>query len=254
MVLMYHISNIFIYECIYIIIIIIFSRVIYSNWISHYFFKSEESRGVLSLSMTIMVLISILDLIPNSLNSIIDEYNLIYGLIISILVFLLGYLFISLLNNNLLIKNKSSLYKIGILNMISLMLHNFPEGIAVFISSYTNVNIGIKIFIAIILHNIPEGISIAVPLYYGGESRGKVFKKTLLSGLAEPIGALLSFIFLKNIINQLILSYILLFISGLMISISINEIYIEIKSYKIKKEFYYGISLGFFLSLLLFFI
>jgi len=207
----------------------------------------------LSLSMTIMILISLFDLIPNSISIIINKYNYIFGIIISILVFLLGYLFIDILNNRINKKEfNSPLHKIGILSMLSLMLHNIPEGIAVFIGSYTNINIGIKLFIAIVLHNIPEGIAIAVPLYYGGESRGKAFKLTLLSGLSEPIGALLSFIFLKRVINQLILSYVLLFVSGLMISLSINDIYKEIKSYRLNNQMIYGIITGFILSILLF--
>ena len=53
-------------------------------------------------------------------------------------------------------KNEKSLYKLGILNMIALMVHNFPEGIASFMSSYADISLGIKIAVALMLHNIPE--------------------------------------------------------------------------------------------------
>ena len=181
----------------------------------------------LSLSLGIMISISILDLIPMSVPIILNNYGVIYGIIISFLTFLLGYLFIYILEKRIK-NNNSNLYKIGIISMISMILHNFPEGIAVFMSAYTNLNLGIKMCAAIMLHNIPEGIAISIPLYYSGESRGSVIKKTLISGISEPIGALLSYLFLNRVINELLLSYILLFVSGLMISLSINNILKEL--------------------------
>ncbi len=181
----------------------------------------------LSISLGIMIFISIFDLIPMSLPIIIKKYGLYFGIIISFLTFILGYLFIYILEKQIK-QNNSNLYKIGIISMISMIMHNFPEGIAVFMSAYTNIKLGLKMCIAIMLHNIPEGIIISVPLYYSGESRGSVIKKTLFSGLSEPIGALLSYLFLNRVINELLLSYILLFVSGLMISLSINNILKEL--------------------------
>ena len=211
----------------------------------------------LSFSMAIMTLVSLFDLIPSSLNTILNNYGLIFGILISLLTFLLGFLSIDKINKRIKYKNNlnsSSLYRIGLLSMISLMLHNFPEGIAVFMSAYTNISIGIKLCLAIMLHNIPEGIAIAVPMYYGGESRKNTIKMTMLSGLSEPLGALLSYIFLKNIISNLLLSYILIFVSGLMISLSFNDMLKEVIKYNKKIYLFIGILTGliffFLLSLL----
>ncbi len=203
----------------------------------------------LSFSISIMILISMFDLMPNSITNLINNYGIYYGLIFIILTFILGYLTIYLITNK--IKSDSSLYRIGILSMISLMLHNFPEGIAVFMSSYVNIKVGYKLFLAIILHNIPEGISIAVPLYYSKRSRGLAIKYTFISGIAEPIGALLSYIFLKKYINNIIISFILIFVSGLMFSLSINEIYKEIKKYNLINYSYIGYMIGVGLFILL---
>ena len=200
----------------------------------------------LSFSISIMVCISIFDLLPNSIPLILYNYGNILGIIISILTFILGFLTIYLITSKT--NESSSLYKIGILSMISLMLHNFPEGIAVFMSSYVNIKIGVKLFFAIVLHNIPEGISIAVPIYYSGKSRAYALKLTFISGIAEPIGALLSFLFLKNHISNLFISFILIFVSGLMISLSINEIYKELKNYNLK---YYSL-IGYIFGIILF--
>lgn len=209
----------------------------------------------LSFSMTIMIIISTFELIPKSYIGLINNYGVIFGTIISILVFLFGYLSInrinSLIKNN---KKNSNLYKIGILSMISLMVHNFPEGIIVFISAYTNIKIGIKMCIAIMLHNIPEGIAISVPLYYGGKDTKSAIKYTLLSGIAEPIGAILSYIFLKNYINDIFLSFTLMFTSGLMIGLAISEILKEIVKYQKNDYLLVGIIFASFLSLILIFI
>ncbi len=201
----------------------------------------------LSFSLGIMTLISFFDLIPSSYPVIINNYGILYGIIIFVLIFLLGYQSIKLINDRIK-DNDSSLYKIGILSMISLVLHNFPEGIAVFIGALSNTSIGIKLCIAIMLHNIPEGIAISVPLYYSGVEKKRVFVYTLLSGLSEPIGALLAYFILKNFINELFLSMVLVFVSGLMISLALNDILKEVKRYNKIKYMIYGL----FVSIILF--
>lgn len=201
----------------------------------------------LSFSLGIMTLISFFDLIPSSYPVIINNYGMLYGIIIFVLIFLLGYQSIKLINDRIK-DNDSSLYKIGILSMISLVLHNFPEGIAVFIGALSNTSIGIKLCIAIMLHNIPEGIAISVPLYYSGVEKKRVFVYTLLSGLSEPIGALLAYFILKNFINELFLSMVLVFASGLMISLALNDILKEVKRYNKIKYMIYGL----FVSIILF--
>lgn len=202
----------------------------------------------LSFSLAIMTLISIFDLIPSSALTIINYYKIWFGIVLVFLTFLLGYLSIDKINKQIKTSNNSSLYKIGVLSMISLILHNFPEGIAVFMGAYTDINLGIKLCLAIMLHNIPEGIAISIPLYYSGVGRGKTFLYTLLSGLSEPIGALLAFVLLKNYINEIVLSFILIFVAGLMISLSLNDILKEVKSYNNNKYMF----IGFIIALVLF--
>ena len=94
-------------------------------------------------------------------------------------------------------------------------------------------------------------IIISIPLYYSGKSRGVVVGYTILASISEPLGALLSYIILKSIINQLILSYVLMFVSGLMISLSINDILKEILSYNKYKYMIIGIITGILLSVII---
>lgn len=221
------------------------------------FFKIKEKNinkfiaFCLSFSIAIMIGISLTDLIPESFFTLLDK-NKVTGFITAILSFIIGIFLIKLLIIfiNKQKKNTASLYKLGILNMLALMLHNFPEGIATFLSAYQNMDLGIKLGIAIMLHNIPEGISIAVPLYYATKSKKKAIKKAFISGLAEPLGAILAFLIFKNFVTENFLSIILLLVAGIMITISIEEMYPEVIKYKEKKLFIFGIALGTILILI----
>ncbi|MCI9279536.1 MAG: ZIP family metal transporter [Bacilli bacterium] len=204
---------------------------------------------VLSFSLAIMIGISITDLIPTSLFPLLKLKN---GLLYSSIAFISGILLIKYLIRkiNKVEKNQNNLYQLGILNMIVLMLHNFPEGIATFLSSYQDLHLGLKLSFAIMLHNIPEGISIAVPLYYATHSKFKAIKAAFISGLSEPFGALLAFLLLKNFITNELISIILLFVSSIMITLSIEKIYPEALKYKENKFIIIGLVLGTLLILL----
>ena len=185
----------------------------------------------LSISASIMTLISLFELMPSSIFIIFNKYSFIFGLITSFLAIILGLLSVFLIEKNIK-NNTSSLYRVGVLSLISIFLHNLPEGIIVFMSSYKNLKLGLKLCSAIILHNIPEGISVSIPIYYSTRSRGATLLFTFISSIAEPLGALLSYTFLFKYINNITISYIMLFVSGLMICISINNLLNEILSYK----------------------
>lgn len=215
------------------------------------FFKVKEQNKnkfitfCLSFSIAIMIGISITDLIPSSLYTLTSK-SALKGLITAIFAFLVGSVLIKffIIQIDKYKNDKNSLYKLGILNMFALMLHNFPEGIATFLSSYQNMALGIKLGIAIMLHNIPEGISIAVPIYYSTNNKKEAIKKAFISGLAEPLGAILAFIIFKNFITDNFISIILLLVAGIMITISIEEIYPEILKYKERKLATLGLIIG----------
>ena len=150
----------------------------------------------LSFSAIVMILISIFDLIPESFFSLFFKYS-IFGVLISILFFIIG-IYLIKISNKLIKKYEekgSSLYKLGIISAIVLVLHNVPEGIITFLTSETDINLGLKVAIAITLHNIPEGICIAVPIYYSTKSKSRAIITTLISGLSEPLGALITYLF-----------------------------------------------------------
>lgn len=204
----------------------------------------------LAFSFTIMILISIFDLLPTSIVSVVGEFGKFWGLFICVIVFMLGSIFIRKVNEKIRKHNKSSLYNVGILSLISLFAHNIPEGIAVFISAYSNINLGISLCLAIMLHNIPEGIVISVPLYHSSVKRSRVVLYTLLSGLSEPLGAIIGYIFLRHVFSNNLISIVLIFVAGLMIDLSLNDILNEALTYKKRKYLIFGITLAIFIFII----
>lgn len=212
-------------------------------------FKEENINKFISFclafSLAVMISISVLDLIPESFFKCLYTYGFSKTIVILCIAFVLSYIIITILSK--LIKkadNNGDLYTLGILNMIVLILHNLPEGVATFLSSYQELNLGIKLGIAITLHNIPEGISIAVPIYYATNSKLKALKATFISGIAEPLGAVLAFIFLKNYVSELMISVVLILVASLMITLSIQEILPKAMKYNEKSLLKIGIIIG----------
>ena len=166
----------------------------------------------LSFAMGVMVLISIKELIPIPLKSILLTYKFPLNIIIGSIIPLITYSLIKISNKT--IKSSNSLYKVGVLSMITLLLHNIPEGIATFISALTNTTLGIKMTLAIMAHNIPEGICISVPIYYATKNRIKAFFYTFIAAVAEPIGAILMYTIFRSYINLSFLNITLYFSLG----------------------------------------
>lgn len=202
----------------------------------------------LSFAMGVMILISIKELIPLPLKNILKTYKLPWNIVIALIMPLIGLTMVNITNHK--IKSDSSLYKVGILSMIILMMHNIPEGIATFISSLANKTLGIKLALAIMAHNIPEGICISVPIYYAKKSRGLAFLYTFIAGIAEPIGAILMYTIFKDYLTMNFLNVLLYFIGSLMIIISAKELLPEILKYNNKSWLIIGLILSLFILLL----
>lgn len=202
----------------------------------------------LSFSISIMIGISITELIPSSYFNIMLNYKGIIGILIILFSFIMGMIMVTFTNK--IINNNNTLYKLGILSMIALILHNFPEGIATFMGSIKNPTLGLKLSFAIMFHNIPEGISIAVPIYYATNSKKKALYYAFLSGIAEPLGAFITYILLNRYVTDLMLCATLLFVAGIMITLSINEMLPKALAYKENKFIYLGLIIGIILILI----
>lgn len=207
----------------------------------------------------VMICVSITDLIPESINLLRENFNSFLTITLSFLGIVLGGIISMLIDYYLPTTEKNvskndSLFKVGIISMFAIILHNIPEGIATFIATNNDVSLGLSLAIAIAMHNIPEGISISVPIYYSTESKKKAFFYTLISALSEPFGALITFLFLKNFINDIILGILFSVIAGIMIQISLFELIPTAKKYKNTKLMITSFIIGVLFMLLKFII
>lgn len=123
------------------------------------------------------------------------------------------------------------LMRLGFFSALVIAIHNFPEGMATFMSAMTDTKLGISIAFAIAIHNIPEGIAIAVPIYYATKKRGKAVLNATLSGLAEPIGGVVGFLLLRNFLSPVILGIVLAIVAGIMVYISLDELLPNAENY-----------------------
>ncbi|MCJ7720863.1 zinc transporter ZupT [Candidatus Bathyarchaeota archaeon] len=121
-------------------------------------------------------------------------------------------------------KKNKRLMKTGMLVSAGIVIHNFPEGIITLFGTLKDPHLGLVLLIAIALHNIPEGISVSIPIYYATKNRKKAFIWSLLSGLSEPIGALIGFFVLFPFITPFVLNLALAFVAGIMVFISFDEL------------------------------
>ena len=129
------------------------------------------------------------------------------------------------LPQQLAIPPKSILMRSGVLLALGIAIHNFPEGLVTFCGAATgDVAFGTMIAVAIAIHNIPEGIAVSVPIFYATGNRRKAFTYSFLSGLAEPVGALIGYGILFSFLTPELLSSMLAFVAGIMVFISLDEI------------------------------
>jgi zinc transporter, ZIP family len=150
---------------------------------------------------------------------------------------------------------KPDLLKMGTFTALAIGIHNFPEGIATFTSALQDPALGIAIAVAIAIHNIPEGIAVSVPVYFATGDKKKAFKLSFLSGLSEPIGALVAYLFLMPFLNDIMFGIIFAAVAGIMVFISLDELLPAAKRYDETHLSIYGLIAGMAvmaLSLLLF--
>lgn len=189
-----------------------------------------------------MFLISILELIPEGIHLISNTSSIPKIFIISIILLLVGYYIIQFIDKKL--SSKEDLYRVGILSMISILIHNIPEGIICAITSTINIKLGLKVSLAILIHNIPEGICISLPIYYSTKSKLKALLYTIISGAGEVVGAIITILFLKPFISNNLLYTIYIITAGIMITLSINKLLKEGLKINKYKEFILGIIIG----------
>ena len=228
----------------------------------------------LGFSAGVMIYVSFMDIIPNARRSLTASLGINVGEWIVVASFFGGMLAMALidklipssdnphemhnieeLDNPLCVVHNSYLTRMGIFTALAIAIHNFPEGIATFVAALKNPVLGISIATAIAIHNIPEGIAVSVPIYYATGSRKKAFLYSFLSGLTEPLGALMAYLILFPFLSDTLLGVLFSMVAGIMVFISLDELLPSAQKYGEHHLSIYGLIGGMIvmaLSLLLF--
>ena len=186
---------------------------------------------MLGFSAGVMIFISFIEILDESMKLLILSFDKKSGSLLAFICFFSGMLLVHVINrlipNDIYSKNKEgkrNLMRTGILTAVVVAIHNFPEGIASFITSLRSLSLAIPTVLAIALHNIPEGIAVSVPIYHATGSRERAFLYSLLSGIAEPLGALVGYIILIPFMNDVVFGILYALIAGIMIFISFDQL------------------------------
>lgn len=216
---------------------------------------------VLGLSAGVMIYVSFVELFAESLNTLTAIYGKKSGTIYTVIAFFGGMVFIGLIDKLIPAdKNpheihsadmvekphlqRKKLLRTGLFTALAVAIHNFPEGIATFLSVIKSPVMAAPIVAAIAIHNIPEGIAIAVPIYQSTGNRRKAFLFSFLSGLAEPVGALVGYLILMPFVNETINSVIFSAVAGIMVFISVDELLPTAEEYGEHHLAIYGLIAG----------
>lgn len=141
-------------------------------------------------------------------------------------------------------QGKTKLMRLGLFSALAIGIHNFPEGLATFLAAMENPTLGISIAVAIAIHNVPEGLAISVPIYYATKSRKKAFFLSFLSGLAEPIGALVGYFLLMHFLGGAAFGFVFAAVAGIMVYISLDELLPTAEEYGEHHVAIYGLIAG----------
>ncbi len=210
------------------------------------FYAKETNHKFLSatlgFSAGVMIYVSFVEIFAKANDSLIDAYNgnESKGTIITVIAFFVGMALIALID--ILVPSEEnpheirdvedlnspeaqkSLLRMGVFSAIAIAIHNFPEGIATFMGAIHDPALGIGIGVAIAIHNIPEGIAVSVPIRYATGSKKKAFYYSFLSGLSEPVGAVVGYFLLRAFLSDALFGIVFSGVAGIMVYIALDEL------------------------------
>jgi ZIP family zinc transporter len=138
----------------------------------------------------------------------------------------------------------AKLHRMGLFTALAIGIHNFPEGLATFLATLEDPTLGLAIAVAVALHNIPEGISVSVPIYFATGKRRRAFVYSMLSGLAEPAGAMIGYLALRAFLGPGVMGALFGAVGGIMVYISLDELLPTSRAYGKGHDSLYGLLAG----------
>lgn len=240
------------------------------------FFAKKTNKKFLSVSLGfsagVMIYVSMIEIFVKAKDALTSEMGDKPGAWITVIAFFGGMFLIAVIDklipaeenphevknvvaDNTEDVNQGKLMRMGVFTALAIAIHNFPEGMATFVSALQSPEIAIPIVAAIAIHNIPEGIAVSVPIYQATGSKKKAFLYSFVSGLAEPVGALIGWLVLLPIMSDTVYGIIFASVAGIMVFISVDELLPSAREYGEHHLSIYGLIAGMMVmavSLLLF--
>ena len=211
-----------------------------------FFAKRTNARflsGALGFSAGVMIYVSAIEIFAKARNSLAAELGDTRGYWVTTIAFFAGMLVIGLIDrfvpsfenpheprdvedmqDDPEAHKKQQLMRMGLFSALAIAIHNFPEGLATFTSALKDPALGLSIAVAIAIHNVPEGIAVSVPLYYATGSKRRAFFFSFLSGLSEPLGALVGYLLLSALFSDTVFGILFASVAGIMVFISLDEL------------------------------
>ncbi|MFA7500594.1 MAG: zinc transporter ZupT [Sulfurimonas sp.] len=243
------------------------------------FFSKSKNYTILSIGMGfsagVMIYVSFMEILVKSKESFSQIYSSpIIGESLAILCFFAGIILTAFIdkiipqdvnphetrsnsellelkpNTQVSLTKDSTLKRTGIFTALAIAIHNFPEGFATFVSALENPSVGISIAFAIAIHNIPEGMAVSLPIYHATGDKKSAFWYATLSGLAEPVGALVGFFLLLPFMGDSTLGITFGIVAGIMVYISFDELLPAARVYGNAHTTIAGITIGMFIMAL----
>ncbi|MDO4566499.1 MAG: zinc transporter ZupT [Oscillospiraceae bacterium] len=216
-----------------------------------FFAKKTNTRFLavsLGFSAGVMVYISMIELLTGSMETLSGIYGAKPGTIYALLAFFGGMGLIALIDKLIpenknphavtspehaaeAMKDPQQLMRAGVLTALAIAIHNFPEGMATFVSALQEPGIAIPIVVAIAIHNIPEGIAVSVPIYYATGDKKRAFWLSFASGLSEPLGAIIGYLILLPFMSDTLNGLLFSAVGGIMVFISFDELLPSAREY-----------------------
>ncbi len=232
------------------------------------FFAKKTNTRLLSVALGfsagVMIYVSFVEIFPKARNSMVEDVGNQLAYYYTVAAFFAGIILTAVIDklvpsgsnpheqHSLIdienvqhsVKHKQALYRMGVFSALAIAIHNFPEGLATFFSAIEDPALGLSVAVAIAIHNIPEGIAVSIPVYYSTDKRGKAFFLSFLSGLAEPVGALIGYFFLLPYLNGLTFGITFAMVAGIMVFISLDELLPTAEKYGEHHLSIYGLISG----------
>ena len=226
------------------------------------FFSKTPSPRVLAFGLAFaggaMVYVSLTEIFGKSRDAFVQAAGEQLGFTYTTFAFLAGVILVMLIDRlipnphetldphdkNFKPKNRQHIARIGTMAALAITTHNFPEGLATFFATLENPSVGLPLALAIAIHNIPEGISIAAPVYFATQNKQFTVLMCLLSGLAEPFGAILGYVALRPFLSPMVFGSVFGVIAGVMVFLALDELLPAAKRYAEGHETVHGLVTG----------